>query len=208
MLILEQLALEDSTVAIQIDSAEPDIASCIWLELNTGHWQALQNPSWVLSGMVGANVDVKIADCPSEELQSRVQPVLRCWAEGCRHLKGGGFSWLISEGRTGKGRDVMETHWRAEYQSRWHFNLQVHVRRHCASLYCKSAGNNPERSGTPGMEKLLAKMERVLMDKLLANLEKNIVLVPFLGVRCSSSWGNHRDTAEVCHVQQRLGCVT
>ncbi len=65
MLILEQLALEDSTVAIQIDSAEPAIASCIWLELNTGHCQALQNLSSDLSGMVGTNVDFKtIAYCP------------------------------------------------------------------------------------------------------------------------------------------------
>jgi hypothetical protein len=60
--------------------------------------------------MVSANVDVKtIADCPSEELQSRVRPVLRCLAEGCHRLKGGGFSQLISAGRAGKGRDVMES---------------------------------------------------------------------------------------------------
>jgi hypothetical protein len=30
-----------------------------------------------------------------------------------------------------------------------------------AARYCKSAGNNPERSGTQGMEKILAKMEKV-----------------------------------------------
>ncbi len=107
---LEQLALEDSTVAIRIDSAEPAIASCIWFELNTGHCQALQTLSWDLSGMVGANVDVKTsAYCPSEELQSRVRPVLRCWAEGCSRLKGGGFSRLISAGRAGYRRDVMES---------------------------------------------------------------------------------------------------
>jgi hypothetical protein len=110
MLILEQLALEDSTVAILIDLAEPAIASCICFELNTGHCQALQNLSWDLSGMVGANVDVKtIADCPSEELQSRVRPVLRCWAEGCCLLKGGGFSRVIRAGRAGYRRDVIES---------------------------------------------------------------------------------------------------
>ncbi len=59
-----------------------------------------------------------------------------------------------------------------EYESQWHFNLQVHV-----LLYCKSAGNNPEQSGTPGMEKIIAKMENNLMEKFLAILEKIIVLV-------------------------------
>ncbi len=77
--------------------------------MSTGHCQALQNLSWGLLGMVGANVYVKtIADCPSEELQIRVWPVLRCWAKGFCRLKGGGFSRHISAGRAGKGRDVME----------------------------------------------------------------------------------------------------
>ncbi len=44
-----------------------------------------------------------------EELQSRIWPVLRCLAEGGCQLKGGGFSQLISAGRAGYGRDVMES---------------------------------------------------------------------------------------------------
>jgi hypothetical protein len=78
--------------------------------MNTGHCQALQNLSRELLGMVGANVYVKtIADCPSEELQVRVWPVLRCWAKGFCRLKGGRFSRHIIAGRAGKGRDVMES---------------------------------------------------------------------------------------------------
>jgi hypothetical protein len=76
------------------------------------HWalSGLENLTWDLSGMVGAKIDVNtIADCPLEELRFRVWPVLRRWAEGCRRLKGGGFSRLISAGRAGKGRDVMES---------------------------------------------------------------------------------------------------
>ena len=43
-----------------------------------------------------------------------------------------------------------------------------------AKRYCKSAGNNPERCGTQGMEKILAKMEKVCVEKILAVLEKVI----------------------------------
>ncbi len=52
-----------------------------------------------------------------------------------------------------------------------------------AARYCKSAGNNPERSRTPGMEKILAKMEKVWVEKILAILEKVIILIRqnFLG---------------------------
>jgi hypothetical protein len=34
-------------------------------------------------------------------------------------------------------------------------------------MYCKSAGNNQELSGMPGMGKILAKMEKVWMKKFL-----------------------------------------
>jgi hypothetical protein len=111
--------------------------------------------------MVGANVDAKtIADCPLEELQSRVRPVLKCWAEGCRRLKGGGFSRLIDAGRAGYRRDVMES---GVSVTSCHEHILI-FRFMCvdhAARYCKSAGNNPERSGTQGMEKILAKMEKV-----------------------------------------------
>jgi hypothetical protein len=32
-------------------------------------------------------------------------------------------------------------------------------------MYCKRAGNNPEESGMPRMEKIIAKMEEVLIEK-------------------------------------------
>ena len=54
-----------------------------------------------------------------------------------------------------------------------HFNFQVHVR----GMNCKSAGNNPERSIEAGMEKILAKMEKIRMEKILAKMEKIIVLI-------------------------------
>ncbi len=63
ILILEPLALVDSTFAIQIDSAESTIASCVLLELNNGHCQALQSFSSDLSGNGCVNADIKtIAD--------------------------------------------------------------------------------------------------------------------------------------------------
>ena len=43
--------------------------------------------------------------------------------------------------------------------------------------YCKSAGNNPERSIEAGMEKILAKMEKVRVEKKVVKMEKNIVLI-------------------------------
>ena len=44
-------------------------------------------------------------------------------------------------------------------------------------MYCKSAGNNPERSIEAGMEKILAKMEKVRMEKILVKMEKIIVSI-------------------------------
>ena len=43
--------------------------------------------------------------------------------------------------------------------------------------YCKSAGNNPERSIEAGMEKILAKMEKVRVEKKVVKMEKIIVLI-------------------------------
>jgi hypothetical protein len=44
MLILEPLALAHPSFAIQIDPAEPAIASGIWLDLNTGNCHAIGEP--------------------------------------------------------------------------------------------------------------------------------------------------------------------
>ena len=44
-------------------------------------------------------------------------------------------------------------------------------------MYCKSAGNNPERSIEAGMEKILAKMEKIRVEKKVVKMEKIIVLI-------------------------------
>ena len=44
-------------------------------------------------------------------------------------------------------------------------------------MNCKSAGNNPELSIEDGMEKIIAKMEKVRMEKILAKMEKIIVSI-------------------------------
>ncbi len=44
-------------------------------------------------------------------------------------------------------------------------------------LYCKNAYNNQDQSGTPRMEKFLAKMEKVSMEKFLVKMEKLMVLI-------------------------------
>jgi hypothetical protein len=94
-----------------------------------------------------AKVNVKtIADCPLEDLQSRVLPVLRCRAVGCCRLKGGRFSWLIwvSAGSDCEAASEHGTWWWSHI-SFLIFKFMFAAR---AVRNCKRNWSCPERSGT------------------------------------------------------------
>ncbi len=71
-----------------------------------------------------------------------------------------------------------------------------------AAQYCKSVGNNPERSGTQGMEKILAKIKKVWVEKILVILEKVIVLIPEL--IAAHFLSIHIDLNSMCLSQDRV----